>query len=143
MDMETAGRTPANENEAAQIAAGKKPANRLHVVLNFRVTAAQAAAIRDQANQAGKNVSDHMRDTLLGLETPDRARRRAPANRDERTFGQALAALTKIGVNINQLARVANSQKHISFEEFKALKAAMVELQATRAALLRAFGEEP
>ena len=110
-------------------------------VIRFRVSAEQERTITEKAMAAGCSVSDLIRQTVLDLPAPRRrGRRRSP---DEKAFGLALAALSKIGTNLNQLARVANTQKFISLEEFKAIKGLQSELLETRVALLLAFEETP
>ena len=124
---------PANTNESSP--------RRLGRVLNFRVDAAQETELRDKAAQAGLSVSDFIRRAAFAESGPPRRRPKA-TGKDERDFALVLAALQKIGVNLNQIARVSNTQKHVSFEEFRMLKSLQTELQETRAALLHCFGED-
>jgi hypothetical protein len=66
----------------------------------------EAAALRAAADRSGLSVGAYLRVAALGAAGP-RAVRRAPIERQE--LVRVLAALGKLGSNINQLAKIANA----------------------------------
>jgi mobilization protein NikA len=103
----------------------------------FRVTDAERAEIRARADRAGVTVASYIRATVLGT-PPPRQSRRPPVNVVE--LARVLAALGKLGSNVNQMARVANSggwpgDDQITFAAFA--------IHDMRLALMSALGVTP
>jgi hypothetical protein len=65
----------------------------------------ELAHLRRQANHAGIKVDPFIRSLIMGIDI----RPRPPAE-----YGALLRELSAIGNNINQIARIANSDKRIS-----------------------------
>lgn len=84
---------------------------------DIRVTAAERAHIEAQAAQAGVSVTEFVRAAALGRRIVARM-----ADADE----QALSALNKIGVNMNQIAHAAHLGKVLAGK----LDATLSDLQA-------------
>lgn len=78
----------------------KKLAERRGTALSFRVTAAERLKIEEAARRAGLSASDYVRARLLTGKLIIRENRRL----DYAAFDQ----LRRIGVNLNQLTRLAN-----------------------------------
>ena len=78
----------------------KKLAERRGTALSFRVTAAERLKIEEAARRAGLSASDYARARLLTGKLIIRENRRL----DYAAFDQ----LRRIGVNLNQLTRLAN-----------------------------------
>ncbi len=103
----------------------------------FRVTDAERAQIRARADRAGLTVASYIRSTVLDT-PPPRQSRRPPVNVVE--LARVLAALGKLGSNVNQMARVANSggwpgDDKIDFAAFA--------IHDMRLALMQALGVTP
>ncbi len=69
-------------------------------VVRARVTTAEKVFVQEQAAKAGLDESDYVRRRILGLPV-------SPA--PSRIEASLLSELNRIGVNVNQLARAANS----------------------------------
>ncbi|TIQ08754.1 MAG: MobC family plasmid mobilization relaxosome protein [Mesorhizobium sp.] len=78
----------------------KEPAERRAALLSCRLTSAERLAIEQAALRAGLSASEYMRRLLLAGKVIVRENRRL----DHATYDQ----LRRIGVNLNQLTRVAN-----------------------------------
>ncbi len=105
--------------------------------LTVRLAADERAAIEAAADRAGLTAGSYARQAMLGAPAP-RQVRRPPVERKE--LARLLGELGKIGGNLNQLARAANSGILVYGNE---IDAALGELRAMRGAVLRALGREP
>jgi hypothetical protein len=77
-----------------------------HKVTHERWNAAEHAALMAAAAQAGLPAGAYIRSLVLGAPGP-RTRRQPPANQAE--LARLLGELGRIGSNVNQLARIANT----------------------------------
>jgi hypothetical protein len=93
---------------------------------SFRLTRGELASLRAKAHAAGLPVSTYLRKVALGKKVP---RRRGQLNRD------AVYQLSKIGNNLNQLARAANTAGQVVALE--RLEPAIEELREAIDALRR------
>jgi Mobilization protein NikA len=106
-------------------------------VLTLRVSPQEAQAIEEMAASTGLTLSALLRNALLKT-PPPRASRRLRG--DQQTAARVLAALGKIGSNVNQLARQANmGREDLDIEE---LRMALRDLAELRHACLQALGYE-
>lgn len=112
----------------------------------LRATAAEVAGWRARAAAEGLGLSDWMRVRLAepgaavavtGRPSPTRALRRPPAG--PAVDPAAVAAVVRVGTNLNQLARWANTER--SQPALLALQQAAAEVRATLAALRAAAGQ--
>jgi hypothetical protein len=106
-------------------------------VLPIRLSAEERALVEVAADRAGLAVGSYARQILLGAPAP-RQVRRPPIERRE--LARLLGELGKIGGNLNQLARAANSGE-LTFEN--EVTAVRTDLQVLRDAILKALGREP
>ena len=83
-----------------------RPSNNLTARLNVRMTPVELQRLRDSADAAGTDLTSYVRSVLLGQDSPRRSRRRGA---DQQALASAAVQLTKLGTNVNQLARVANA----------------------------------
>lgn len=113
----------------------RRVADRKDRVVLMRCTAAAHAALTTAALRAGLSVSAYLRTLATGSPGP-RAVRRPPAERVE--LARLLAELGKIGSNVNQLARVANTNGELP--PAAALDGLAGHVQALRGALMAALG---
>ena len=104
--------------------------------LIFRVTAAERETIAAEAQRSGLTVASYARAQVLKA-APLRAVRR-PAVEME-ALGKALGLLGLYGSNVNQLARVANSEGGLPTEA--ALLDMAQHIHALRDALMQALGK--
>ena len=102
-----------------------------------RVTPEEKAAILARADRAGLASAAFLRAVALDDAGP-RARRRRPI--EHRTLIQTLAALNRVGNNLNQLARNTNRGRDIGVPE---LCEALQEYHAVVAAIYDTLGMEP
>lgn len=86
---------------------------------SLRLTAGERAVIRARAHAAGLSVSAFMRRSALG----QRVRARSGQVRRDTVY-----QLSKVGNNLNQLARVANTARQVRSEE--RLEEVLEELRA-------------
>jgi hypothetical protein len=105
-------------------------------VITARFNEAERAAINTMAEQAGLTVGALIRHAVLNAEPPRAARRPSV---ELQAAARVLAALGKIGSNINQLAHYAHQGKFHSEEIDMALR----DLAELRIACLKALGQEP
>jgi hypothetical protein len=88
---------------------GSETRKRTKLLPPVRCTEAELAAVTVAANDAGKTVSQLVRDSLLEAPAPGpRPRRRRPTH-DVVELARISGLLGKYGSNVNQLAHVANS----------------------------------
>jgi hypothetical protein len=93
--------------------------------------------VREDASRAGLTVASYVRATVHGRK-PLRA---VPVARFDREVLRAiLGQLGKIGSNVNQLGRAANSRLVLQPEQVTAFFEAFLEM---RAALFEALGRDP
>lgn len=108
---------------------------------DFRVTIrldeAEHDSVFDRADKAGLTLSGYFRFAVLKTPPPLQSRR-PPVDRAE--LAKLLAAIGRIGNNMNQLARVANAG---SWPESEALQQACNEITWIRSALMQALGVDP
>ena len=98
--------------------------------MNFRLTLAQALALRERAARAGQSISDYARAAALGTPPGLRPNGRAPFAMEPASFHQ----IRLLGVNLNQIARRLNAQDMPAPPELAPL------LAEIRAALGKALG---
>ena len=75
-------------------------------ILPIRMSAAELQTIGERAHICGKGVSTYMREVALGS---------VPRARPQRLEKKAVYQLSRIGTNLNQLARIANTTGRIDF----------------------------
>jgi hypothetical protein len=110
---------------------------RSRVLPPVRVSAEEHSEIMDAAERAGLAFGSYARNTLLGAPAP-RQVRRPPVERRE--LARLLGELGKIGGNLNQLAKAANSGVLVYGGEIDAALGGLVEV---RDAILKALGRAP
>ena len=93
--------------------------------------------LKEKADRAGISVSSFARLTLLGI-TPDRTARRPQV--EKTLLAKTLGELGKIGSNINQIARTANTRGAVERDDEEYLRRASLALEAMRDAVLSALG---
>ncbi len=106
------------------------------LVITARFSEQEAQMLRAKAEQAGVTVGALIRHAALNVQPP-RAARRPPV--ELQAAARVLAALGKIGSNVNQLAHYAHQGKFHSEEIDMALR----DLSELRIACLKALGQEP
>ena len=88
---------------------GTETRKRIKLLPPVRCTEAELAAVGSAAGNAGKSVSQYIRESLLDKPAPGpRPRRRQPAA-DIVELARISGLLGKYGSNLNQIARDANS----------------------------------
>lgn len=93
----------------------KQPADRRTVSLSCRLTSAERLTLEHAAMRAGMSASDYVRKLVLSGKVIVRENRRL----DHASFDQ----LRRIGVNLNQLTRVANRTGNVPDEITQAVLA--------------------
>jgi len=107
------------------------------VMVSFRATAAERAALGAAAERAGLSVGAYLRAQVLP-DTPGRAVRRPGVA--QTLLAHLLGQVGKVGSNLNQLAKRANSGAAVPEA---ALAAAVAAWRATARAILQALGKRP
>ncbi|MBN8819197.1 MAG: plasmid mobilization relaxosome protein MobC [Sphingomonas sp.] len=105
-------------------------------IITFRVSDDEYARYEERASRAGLAVGAFARAAGLDEAGP-RARRRRPV--EHRSLVQALAALNRVGNNLNQLARNTNRGLDIDVPQ---LRDALHQYHAVIAAIYEALGME-
>jgi len=105
--------------------------------LTVRLSDDERAAVDASAERAGLTPGSYARQALLGGPAP-RQVRRPPVERKE--LARLLGELGKIGGNLNQLAKAANSGVTVYEGESDAAYRAIIEM---RDAVLKALGRVP
>ncbi len=106
-------------------------------ILTARFDDAEFEMVVTAAEKAGLTVSSYARQTLLGAPAP-RQVRRPPVERRE--LVRLLGELGKVGGNLNQIAKAANSGVVVYGNEIDAALAGLLEV---RSAILSALGRAP
>jgi|ERR1044071_1074441 hypothetical protein len=102
--------------------------DRLTRTVGTRLTAAQYAALAERAQECGLPVAAYVRRTLLGL-TPAARPRRGDVR-------PAIAALNRIGNNLNQLTKLAHQGMVLSAELASTVARVLAEVRQVRNSLL-------
>ena len=105
--------------------------------LTIRLTPGERAYIDEAADRAGLMTGSYARGMVLGGPAPRQARR-PPVERRE--LARLLGELGKIGGNLNQLARAANTGVVVYENE---IDTALRGLAEVRDAILKALGRAP
>jgi hypothetical protein len=105
--------------------------------IDVRLTPTEHAEICDKAERAGLRAGSYARDVLLGAPAP-RQVRRPPIERQE--LSRLLGEIGKVGSNLNQLARDANTGNS---PEGGAILSVLASLVEVRTAILKALGRGP
>ena len=108
-----------------------------NVHLTIRLTSIERTTIDDAAIQAGLTSGSFARQVLMGAPAP-RQVRRPPVERAE--LARLLGELGRVGNNLNQLARAANTGDQVTGAE---LTSALHQLLPIRDAILAALGRRP
>jgi hypothetical protein len=103
--------------------------------LSARLNAEEKAEIERRASAAGMTIGGYIRVCCLDRPPPRISRKPVP---NVTELVRILAALGRIGGNINQLAKLANAG---AWPEAEALYEARADMLAMRRALLSALGE--
>jgi uncharacterized protein (DUF1778 family) len=115
--------------------------DRRNIPLAVRFTEAERDSLNRAAQAAGLTLSDHIRRAALPEAPPPAARPKRAASRpsvkDADKLATLLAAVGRIGNNVNQLARVANAG---SWPEARELHEAAADIQWMRHTLMQALG---
>jgi len=111
-----------------------RPSQNLSERITIRLTPEQYARLKRDADSAAVDVVTLARAQLLNAPLPKRKYRRSV---DHERMADVLLALGKIGGNLNQIAKVANSNGDTShFRDAKLLKNLLEEIRdEVRAAL--------
>jgi hypothetical protein len=83
-----------------------------------RCTATEKSIARDNATNRGLSLGDYLREVATG-QKPLKQVQRATAKTTEMLLLKA--ELNKIGSNVNQIAKIANTEKHVSQEQVNAM----------------------
>lgn len=105
-------------------------------VITARFNEQEAQTLRAMAARSGLTVGALIRHAVLNIEPP-RSARRPPV--EINAAARVLAALGKIGSNINQLAHYA----HLGRFQSNSIDMALRDLAELRTACLKALGQEP
>lgn len=103
-------------------------------ILTIRFDDTEYRTVEEAADRAGLTVSSHARNTLLGAPVPRQVRRPAVERRE---LARLLGELGKIGSNLNQLAKAANTGVVVYDGEVAAALGGLVQV---RDAILSALG---
>ncbi len=105
--------------EEAERRAAEREAKRRKAFIGAFVTEAEKATVAGRATSYGMKQSDYIRTVLLsGLKEPP------PARTDAAAIRALSFQLSKIGTNLNQLAKVANETHRLDFDvELRSLAA--------------------
>jgi hypothetical protein len=106
-------------------------------ILTIRLSPDERAVIDTAAERAGLAIGSYARHALLGAPAPRQVRRPIVERRE---LSRLLGELGKIGGNLNQLAKAANSGVIVYEGEIDDTRHALIEM---RDAVLKALGREP
>jgi len=104
-------------------------------VLHCRVNPDEKALIQEYAQNRGISVSSLLR--LAGLGSPCEAKGKPLPRSDQELLSKLIGQLGKIGSNINQIARAANTSGHV---DALALHQSLSHLEITLKHLMRLLG---
>jgi hypothetical protein len=105
-----------------------------NILLRIRLTADERATLAAAAERAGLTHAGYARSLLLSA-PPVRQARKPPVERAE--LAKLLAQIGKIGSNLNQLARAANSGEAAAAAD---VREAAKDVATMRAAIMAALG---
>ncbi len=128
---------PAPSRETKRARSGSEKRQRTKDV-RIRLTPAEYEALTEAATRAALSLGSYARRVLLDA-APPRQSRRPPVERAE--LARLLGHIGRIGSNLNQIARHANSEGR--FVEEEGLHRLCDELRAIRDAALAALGRAP
>jgi hypothetical protein len=133
--MRGAGRS-ANDNNAPKIfkRSGSNKRQRDKGAVLVRLLPEERVAVEARAREVGLSNASFLRACGLGTPGP-RAKRKPPVNAE--ALGRAVAALNKVGSNLNQVAHVLNSGGSVTAQE---CFAALAETRAAAAAIREIVG---
>ena len=123
------------ERKAAPWRGRKKTADPRTKFVAVRCTPEKHAALEAAAAKAGLSVGAYLRALADGAPGPRAVRRPAV---ERVALAQVLGALGRVGSNVNQLTRVANTTG--ALPEVATLKAVSAEICVMRDALMKALG---
>lgn len=122
-----------NKKEKQPSRSGSETRKRKHLI-SIRVSEEERNQIEEDATRAGLTVSSYARQLLLDAPVPKQGKR-PHVNREE--LAKLLGHIGKIGSNINQIARAANSNLPYSQQ---ALESHLAELENLRQSIRQAMG---
>lgn len=93
-------------------------------ILQVPLTDPERVEIKSRAETLGLPVACYVRSVVLGVEPPVR---RAGVD------AEAVAALNRVGANLNQLARIGNKSGTLNAGQIKALGAVLSQIKQTSA----------
>ena len=127
--------TPTAEPEAKKKTRSGSQTRQRQSGIMVRLTAEEREAIQTRAQAAGLTVGAYIRAVALGSEGV-RARRAPPVNRE--LLAEALAALNRVGNNINQIAHHLNAG---GISDRERIGDASAAIKTTTRAILAALGK--
>lgn len=101
----------------------------------IRCTVKQHAAIKERAAKAGLSVGAYLRHLAVGHPGPRSVHRPRPGDKE---LARLLGGIGKIGGNINQIAKIANTYRHPPSKS--ALSVMRRDIGRMRRAVLKALG---
>jgi hypothetical protein len=105
-----------------------RPSQNLTARLTVRMTPAERAQLEQDAQRAAIDLATLARAQILNAAIPRKARR--SSNADQQALARILAQVNKIGGNLNQIAKVANSNGDLT--AVRTVNAAIAEVAAFR-----------
>lgn len=132
--MSAAGISEAEAQPLRRRSGGKN--RQRSVALAVRFSPEERAEVEAAAASAGVALGSYIRHQSLGGKRP-RAVRRPPVEKEQ--LARILAALGKIGSNLNQIARASNMGLFTT-GDYETLKEETAALGAARSALMEALG---
>lgn len=115
----------------------KNPRRHRDRLLAIRLSTDEHHRVFERADKTGLTVGAFARHQLLG-ETGPRARKRAPADRQE--LVRLLGAVNRVGNNLNQIAHALNANQ--GFQP-ASLESSLEELRQTTREIRAALGHDP
>ncbi len=121
--------TAAANSQPPQRRSGSEKRQRDKGGVLVRLLPEERAAVEEKARDVGLSLASFFRACGLGAPGP-RARRMPPVNAE--VLGRAIAALNKVGSNLNQIAAILNAGGAVTTQE---CFAALAETRAAAAAI--------
>ncbi|MCE8431416.1 MobC family plasmid mobilization relaxosome protein [Rhodovulum sulfidophilum] len=118
-----------------------RPFGKREAPFSLRLSFEEKAKLKQQAG--GMPLASYIKSLVFAADAPKYRKRRQAAEADEKLLAEVLAALgaSRIGNNLNQLAKSANSGTLYFDDETKAdIKRACEDVRAMRVLLMRALG---